>query len=117
MKTRIETTQRLRKLMSIFAMEYLSDLDKIEEERKTVEEAENSGERFMIVLAGEQNSKVSLSCMKETRKAIDFMKNAENDVENWQLAGINAMLDYINVDGNIPFDLPTAICGILGTDF
>ena len=37
----------------------------------------------------------------------------ENEVEDWQIAGINAMLDKVNESKTIPFDLPYAINGIL----
>jgi len=37
----------------------------------------------------------------------------EEDVEDWMLAGINAMLEKVNESRCIPFDLPTSICGLL----
>ena len=38
----------------------------------------------------------------------------EEDVDDWMIAGINAMLDKVRVTRGIPFDLSTAICGVLG---
>lgn len=37
----------------------------------------------------------------------------ENDIEDWQLAGITAMLDKCNETGTVPYDIPTAIKGLL----
>ena len=117
MKTRKETITRLHVMMSILSMEYMDNLSKAEEEQKACEEAKKSGELKITVLTGDWNAKVMMDCMKETRKAIEYMKNDDNDIEEWQLAGINAMFDTVNATGNLPFDLPTAICGILGTDY
>jgi hypothetical protein len=117
MKTRKETVQRLMKLLGVFTMDYLSDLENIENEKKLCAEAEQTGEPKIIVLTGEQNAKVMLNCMKEIRKAVKFLNDDENEVDNWQLAGINAMFDTVNETKEIPYDLPYAVCGILGTDF
>lgn len=117
MRTRKETINRMHKLMSIMTLEYLSDLDKAEEERKACEEAEKSDHLVITVLTGEGNAQVMLNIMKEIRKVIDFMKDEKNEIENWQLAGINAMFDQVNEDNSIPFDLAYAVSGILGTAF
>ena len=42
-----------------------------------------------------------------------FYERTENDVEEWQIAGINAMFDQCNEERIIPYDLPTAIKGLL----
>jgi hypothetical protein len=117
MKTREETTKRLRLLMSCYSIEYLHDLDVAEKEKKAVEKAKESDELTCFVMVGEQNAKVMLDCMKSVRDAIEYMKDEENIVENWQLAGINAMLEQANEDHMISFDLGYAICGILGTEY
>ena len=37
----------------------------------------------------------------------------EYDIEEWQLAGINAMFDQCNKENIVPYDMPTAIKGLL----
>ena len=41
-----------------------------------------------------------------------IQKNPE-EIEEWQIAGINAMFDQANKEGIVPYDLPYAIEGIL----
>ena len=56
-------------------------------------------------------------CMKAANEVVKFLKDKENEVEEWQLAAINAMYDTCNTmeEGQvtIPFDLPYAIKGLL----
>ena len=40
----------------------------------------------------------------------------KNDVEEWQLQGINAMFDSCNEENIVPYDLPWAIHGVLCMD-
>jgi uncharacterized UPF0160 family protein len=117
MKCRRDTIKRMRIALANFSMEYLDDLQKAEKEREICEKAKESDTQVCIVLTGKQNAEVMLECMKDMKKAIEFMTNADNDVENWQLAGINAMFDQCNAEHIIPFDIGTAVCGILGTEF
>ena len=111
------TIYRMHKLMSIMTLEYLADLEKAEEERKVCKEAEKHDELVCTVLTGETNAQVMLEYMKEIRKCINFMNDEKNEVEDWQLAGINAMFDQVNEDKFVPFDLAYAISGILGIVF
>lgn len=117
MKCRKETLKRMKMALANLSIEYMNDLEKAEEERKACEKAKESGELVVMILTGEQNAKVMLECMKDMKEAIDFMSNTDRDVENWQLAGINAMFDQCNAERVIPFDIGTAVCGILGTQF
>lgn len=117
MKCRKDTINRMRLALANLSIEYMNDLDQAEKEREACEKAKESGELVCIVLTGESNAKVMLQCMKDMREAIDFMKNPEHDIENWQLAGINGMFDQCNAEYIIPYDIGTAVCGILGTQF
>lgn len=117
MKCRKETLKRMKMALANLSIEYMNDLEKAEEERKACEKAKESGELVVMILTGEQNAKVMLECMKDMKEAIDFMNNTDRDVENWQLAGINAMFDQCNAERVIHFDIGTAVCGILGTQF
>ena len=49
--------------------------------------------------------------------AVNILVNMEEDVDDWMIAGINAMLDKVRVTRGIPFDLSTAICGVLGAQY
>ena len=49
--------------------------------------------------------------------AVNILVNMEEDVDDWMIAGINAMLDKVRVTQGIPFDLSTAICGVLGAQY
>jgi len=65
------------------------------------------------VSAHDNNARVMKDCMREARDVAEFLKNRENDIEEWQIAGINAMFDQCNVEKIVPYDLPTAIKGLL----
>lgn len=65
------------------------------------------------VSAHDNNARVMKDCIREARDAAEFLKSGENDVEEWQIAGINAMFDQCNEERIIPYDLPTAIKGLL----
>lgn len=65
------------------------------------------------VSAHNNNARVTKDCMRETRDAAEFLRNRENNIEEWQIAGINAMFDQCNIEKIIPYDLPTAIKGLL----
>lgn len=68
-------------------------------------------------MTAENNAKVMLSCMKDMRRAIEILEDKDEDVDEWMLAGITAMLDKAGEMRIIPFDLPTSICGVLGADW
>lgn len=42
-----------------------------------------------------------------------FPTDYEQDVDEWMLSGITAMMDRANEMKIIPYDLPTSICGLL----
>lgn len=63
-----------------------------------------------MISTAENNARVMKSCMKE---AAEFLRDEKNDVEEWQLAGINAMFDQCNKENMVPYDMPTAIKGLL----
>lgn len=42
-----------------------------------------------------------------------FMGEMLKEEEKWQLAGINAMFDQCNKENMVPYDIPTAIKGLL----
>ena len=66
-----------------------------------------------VISAAENNARVMKSCMKEAREAAEFLRDEKNDIEEWQLAGINAMFDQCNKENMVPYDMPTAIKGLL----
>lgn len=112
---RKQVIKRLYALVYWFADEMLSEeeaeaRDAAEFER---EKAENPGVLTMRVSVHENNAGVMKHCMKAARDAANYLKNKENDIEDWQIAGINAMMDQCNKESIIPYDLPYAINGLL----
>lgn len=77
------------------------------------EKAKEAGELVVMISTAENNARVMKSCMKEAREAAEFLRDEKNDVEEWQLAGINAMFDQCNKENMVPYDMPTAIKGLL----
>lgn len=107
--------KRMYKLVYWFADEMLKYEDMEERERAEFErqrKEEPEKQIFMVSTSG-NNAKVMKDCMREARDAAEFLKDRENDIEEWQLAGINGMFDQCNTEKIIPYDLPTAIKGLL----
>ena len=77
----------------------------------------DDGQIKCTVRNAENNGKVMLECIKELVQAVDILTDREEDVDDWMLAGITAMLDKCNEQKVIPFDLPTSICGLLGAEW
>lgn len=84
-----------------------------EKEKEAFEKAKETGELVMMISTAENNARVMKSCMKEAREAAEFLRDEKNDIEEWQLAGINAMFDQCNKENMVPYDMPTAIKGLL----
>ena len=97
MKTREETIHRLRHALASLAMDYMDDLKTAEMERAIAKTKEENGEPFCMIMTGE--------CMTKLK---------DDEIANWQLAGLNAIFDQCNADHEIPYDLGVAVCGILG---
>lgn len=114
-ESRQKAIKRMYKLVYWFADEMLKEEDA--EEREAAEfkrqcEAE-PGKLQCRVSAHNNNARVMKDCMREARDAAEFLRDRENDIEEWQIAGINAMFDQCNAENIIPYDLPTAIKGLL----
>lgn len=120
-KERKDLIMRLRRATFAYTREYLDELankEKEEAECKAAQEAyEKDGINRMVVMTAENNAKVMLSCMKEMKRAIEILEDPEEDVDDWMLAGITAMLDKAREMKIIPFDLPDSICGVLCADW
>lgn len=118
---RKDLVKRLRRATFAYTREYLDELENKEKEEaecKAAQEAyEKDGVISCIVMTAENNAKVMLSCMKDMRRAIEILEDKDEDVDEWMLAGITAMLDKAGEMRIIPFDLPTSICGVLGADW
>lgn len=107
--------KRVRMLLSFFASEYIEDLNKKEIEDaavRTMEENPGSSPRIMVLTA-ENNARVMLDCMKDCDKILKILYDEDVDVEDWQLVGMNAIFDRLNESGEIPYDLPAALLGLL----
>lgn len=117
---RKKLAKRLQRVTFWFTGEYVKELANKEKEDAAVKarQAEpDDGQIKCMVLTAENNAKVMLECIKELVQAVDILTDREEDVDDWMLAGITAMLDKCNEQKVIPFDLPTSICGLLGAEW
>lgn len=112
---RQKAIKRMYKLVYWFADEMLKEEDAEEKEAAEFERQckEEPDKMQFRVSAHDNNARVMKNCMREARDAAEFLRDRENDIEEWQIAGINAMCDQCNVEKAIPYDLPTAIKGLL----
>lgn len=106
---------RIQKLGFWFAGAMLDDEEKGEENRRNFEKAkaENPDTLVFAVDCSENNVRVMKDCLKSCQRAYKYIQKNQEEIEEWQMAGINAMFDQVNKEGIVPFDLPYAIEGIL----
>lgn len=90
---------------------------KEDEAIKAMQDAPKDGQIKCMVLTAEHNAKVMMDCIKDLIRAVEILRNRHEDVDEWMLAGITAMLDRIGKMKVIPFDLPSSICGLLGAQY
>ena len=112
-ENREKAIKRLKNLAYWFMGEMLEWEEKGEKEKEAFEKAREAGQPVIMISTTENNARVMKSCMKEARAAAEFLKDEKNDVEEWQIAGINAMFDQCNKECIVPYDMPTAITGLL----
>lgn len=103
---------RVARMNMAYTKEYIKELSNCEKEQEEVKKAMNV-ENSVVVLTADWNSKVCLDCMKECVKIHDYLIAHGEDVEEWILAGINGMINKVNEDNEIPFDLPYVIYKML----
>ena len=112
---RMQVIKRLYALIYWFADKMLSEEEA--ESRETAEferkSAEKPGELVARVSAHYNNARVMKNCMKAARDAANYLRNKENYVGEWQIAGINAMFDQCDREGVVAYDLPYAVNGLL----
>lgn len=118
---RRETAKRIQRLAYFYTVEYVGQLDNKKREDAAVKEMQDAategGEIKCMVLTAENNARVMMDCITDCIAAVNILTNMEEDVDDWMIAGINAMLDKVYKGHAIPFDLPTSICGLLGTQY
>ena len=114
---RSETAKRIQRLTYYYTEEYVREMDNKKREDAAVKEMQDAateGEEIKcMVLTAENNARVMMDCITGCIAAVNILTNMEEDVDDWMIAGINAMLDKIQVTRWVPFDLPTSICGLL----
>lgn len=118
---RRETAKRIQRLAYFYTVEYVGQLDNKKREDAAVKEMQDAategGEIKCMVLTAENNARVAMGSITDCIAAVNILVNMEEDVDDWMIAGINAMLDKVRVSRGIPFDLSTAICGVLGAQY
>ena len=118
---RRETAKRIQRLAYFYTVEYVGQLDNKKREDAAVKEMQaaetEGGEIKCMVLTAENNARVAMGSITDCIAAVNILVNMEEDVDDWMIAGSNAMLDKVRVTQGIPFDLSTAICGVLGAQY
>lgn len=115
---RQEIAKRIQRLTYYYTKEYVQELDKKKREVAAMKDAAKADwELKCVVLTAEHNAEVMVDCIEQCIKAVDILLNKDEDVDDWMIAGINAMLDKVRERRAIPFDLPTSICGLLGAEY
>lgn len=116
-ENRERTIKRTKQLVYLFADFMLEEEEKGKKQRAEFEKAQAEGKAVIMVSCAENNIRCMHDCMKAANEVVKFLKNEENEVEEWQLAAINAMYGTCNNveerQVEIPFDLPYAIKGLL----
>ena len=112
-ENREKAIRRMKNLAYWFMGEMLKEEERGEKEKEAFEKAKETRELVVMISTAENNARVMKDCMKEAREAAEFLKDEKNDIEEWQLAGINAMFDQCNKENIVPYDMPTAIKGLL----
>lgn len=79
--------------------------------------ATEGGEIKCMVLTAENNTRAAMGSITDCIAAVDILVNMKEDVDNWTIVGIDAMLDKVQEGQGIPFDLPNSICGLLGAQY
>lgn len=117
-RNRQRVIKRMYRLVYFFADSMLNEEEAGKREEVAFEKArEESPDKLIIHLsAHESNANVMKQCLTDSRDIIKFLRNEKNDVEEWQLQGINAMFDSCNEENIVPYDLPWAIHGVLCMD-
>ena len=118
---RRETAKRIQRLAYFYTVEYVGQLDNKKREDAAVKEMQDAategGEIKCMVLTAENNARVAMGSITDCIAAVNILVNMEEDVDDWMIAGINAMLDKVYKGNAIPFDLSTSICGLLGAQY
>lgn len=116
---RKEVARRLQRITFYYTEEYVEDLAKKEKEDAAIKELEAnpSGEIRCMVLTAEHNAKVMMDCIKDLIRAVNILRDKNEEVDEWMLAGITAMLDKVVQLKVLPYDLPASVCGLLGAQY
>lgn len=114
-KERKDIGLRLLRLTYWFADEMFKEEEaELQENEQFKLQCQNEPDRLQIrISAHENNAQLMKACLKDVRDSIRFVKDVENDIEEWQIAGINGMLDYCSKARISLYDLPEAIKGVL----
>lgn len=116
---RKEVARCLQRITFYYTEEYVEDLAKKEKEDAAIKELEAnpSGEIRCMVLTAEHNAKVMMDCIKDLIRAVNILRDKNEEVDEWMLAGITAMLDKVAQLKVLPYDLPASVCGLLGAQY
>ena len=63
-----------------------------------------------MVLTAEGNANVMLDCIKELHRAVHILLDKQEDVDEWMLSGITAMMDRANEIALTPPQVQLSFC-------
>lgn len=95
-ETREKAIKRTRQLVCYFAEFMLEEEEKGAKQRAEFEKAKAEGKPVIMVSCAENNIRCMHNCMKAASEVVKFLSDKENEVEEWQLAAINAMYETCN---------------------
>ena len=98
---RRETAKRIQRLAYFYTLDDVHEMDNKKREAAAVKEmqvaATAGGEIKCMVLTAENNARVTMGSITDYIAAVNILVNMEEDVDDWMIAGINAMLDKVRV--------------------
>lgn len=89
-ENRERTIKRTKQLVYFFADFMLEEEEKGKKQRAEFEKAQAEGKAVIMVSCAENNIRCMHDCMKAANEVVKFLKNEENEVEEWQLAAISS---------------------------
>lgn len=117
LRKREEMICRIQKMIYYFTGEMAFCVGQNKKSRRdgTGTQKENLAEPGLSASAGfcKGSRKELKACLNDLDDVVNFLKDGQNQVQDWQIAGMNAMLDQCAGGRAVPHEVPTAFKGLL----
>lgn len=117
LRKREEMLCRIQKMIYYYTGEMAVCVGQNKKSRRdgTRTQKEETAEPGLSASAGfYKNSRKELKvCLNDLGDVMDFLKDGQNQVQDWQIAGMNAMLDQCAGGRAVPHEVPRAFKGLL----